>query len=382
MSTQFAVAPQAPGSLGEDVGAPAILRYLDDLGRWRDRRRTELDQLDEASLRSPERDALTGDVLLSMALWKAVAERHDLLLETWDSGRVLEAERRRITTLIWGRLDQRAASGNALAVSLPEACRLSDTLAASLRSRLRLEGAEPDVSQRIRDLRAQVERIRDQVGLVPSAARSGAQQVLVTLDRRLVDVTDRARRGADVGGLLGPLELDLATAERDLIVAASTRDRARGEKERAARLTDELVARADAVRRLAARCAEQVAPAPRLGVPDPTALGDAPADPAALATHLAKLDRVSAALDQAHAAYAGALEERDDLAAQARTQSDQAGSVLADRAEAAADVADLTARIDATLAAVPVPLPRLRALVAAQRAYLAALGPSASTTGH
>ena len=32
------------------------------------------DALDEAGLRSPERDALTPDVMLSMALWQAVAQ--------------------------------------------------------------------------------------------------------------------------------------------------------------------------------------------------------------------------------------------------------------------------------------------------------------------
>lgn len=375
MSTQFAVAPPAPGRLGDDVAPQAILTYLDELGRWRDRRRVELDQLDEACLRSPERDTLTGDILLSMALWKAVAERHDLLVETWDSGRVLETERRRITTLVWGRLDQRAADGNALAVSLPEACRLSDTLAASLRSRLRLEGAEPDVSHRVRDLRAQVERVRDQVALVPPAARAGAQQTLVSLDRRLVDVTDRARRGADVGGLLGPLELDLATAERDLIVGAAARDRARGDHARATQLTEELTARAEAVRRLAARCVAQVDPAPRLGVPDPSALGTPPTEPDALAAHLTRLDRVGAALDQAHAAYAAALEERTELAGRVAAYDEKARSVLAagDTGDAAAeaDLAELVARANDTLAHDPVRLPRLRALAAAQHAYLA-----------
>ena len=100
MNTQFAVAPQAPGALGEDVAPQALLAYLTDLGQWRDRRRTELDELDEASLHSPERTALTADVLLSMTLWKAVSDRHDLLVATWDSGRVLETERRRMSTLI------------------------------------------------------------------------------------------------------------------------------------------------------------------------------------------------------------------------------------------------------------------------------------------
>ena len=43
--------------------------------------------------------------MLSMALWKAVSDRYELLLATWDSGRVGAAERERMSSLIWGRLD-------------------------------------------------------------------------------------------------------------------------------------------------------------------------------------------------------------------------------------------------------------------------------------
>ena len=65
---RFAVAPPAPGALGEDVAPQDLLAYLTALGQWRDRRRAELDDLDEASLHSPERNALTSDVLLSICL--------------------------------------------------------------------------------------------------------------------------------------------------------------------------------------------------------------------------------------------------------------------------------------------------------------------------
>ncbi|WP_226343806.1 hypothetical protein [Agilicoccus flavus] len=369
--TQFAVAPQAPGRLGEDVDSQALLRYLDALGTWRDRRRVELDHLDEACLRSPDRESLTGDVLLSMALWKAVAERYDLLLGTWDSGRVLEAERRRLTTLVWGRLDQRAADGNALAVSLPEACRLSDTLAASLRSRLRLEGSEPDVAHRVRTLRAAVERVRDQVALVPQAAAASARETLVGLDRRLVDVTERARRGADVGGLLGPLENDLATVERDLIVAASQRDRARGDAARARGRRDELVARAEALGSLATRASAQVDPAPRLGIPDPTALGDVPTDVAGVADYLARLDRVARALEVCQRTYAAALEEHDELTGLvgAYGAKIEAQTLPPD---VAADLDPLLTRARQALQTRPAPMVRARGLVAALGAYLAA----------
>lgn len=370
MNTQFAVAPPAPGALGEDVAPQDLLAYLTALGQWRDRRRAELDDLDEASLHSPERNALTSDVLLSMTLWKAVSDRHDLLVATWDSGRVLEPERRRMGTLIWGRLDTGAQSGSALAVSLPEACRLSDSLAAALRGRLRLEGSEPDVDNRVRDVRATVERIRDQIALVPSAARANVQAVYDALLTRTDDVSDRAKRGADVGGLLPALEQDAATAERDLIVGAARRTEAKADAVRATQLRDELEARSHAVAQLAARAVAEVSPAPRLGVPNPDALGDPPTDPEGVKAYLARLDQVGRALDQCQAAYAGALERRDELAGQAEAYAARAAAVTDPASRD--DLDELGRRISATRAATPLELPRLAALVAALQAYLAA----------
>ncbi len=371
MSSQFAIAPTAPGAMGQDAPPEALLAYLGELGTWRDRRRVELDALDEASMRSPERAALTPDILLSMALWQAVAQRHDLLVATWDSGRVLEPERRRLVTLIWGRLDQRAADGNALAVSLPEACRLSDTLAASLRSRLQLEGAEPDVSARVREQRAAVERIRDLVAAVPAGARDSAQQVLITLDRRLVDITDRAKRGADVGGLLPSLEADSARAERDLIVGASRRTQAKHDLAQARQRRDELAARGDALRRLVETAVAQVTPAPRLGVPDVTALGEP--DAAGVTDYLQRLDRVAAALETVHGAYSQALARRDELAGQIEACAARAAAWdPTTHPGAADDLTALTRRARDTLAQTPVRLDRLAALAAAQQAYVSA----------
>ncbi len=175
-----ATAPTAPGRLGQAIAPLDAVRYLEALGTWRDQRKAELDVLDAAALQAPDQSAYTGDMLLSMALWKAVADRHDLLVATWDSGRVGQAEQERLSTLVWGRLDatrhlptggdgHRDATG-ALAVSLPEACRLSDALAASLRARLGIDASEADTTARIRQLRAAVERVRDLVDREPASA--------------------------------------------------------------------------------------------------------------------------------------------------------------------------------------------------------------------
>ena len=382
-----ATAPAAPGRLGHALVGQDALRYLEALGTWRDERKAELDVLDQAALGASDGAAFTGDLMLSMALWKAVADRLDLLVATWDSGRVGTTELERLSTLVWGRLDATtarptaavgaAASGGhlpaqALAVSLPEACRLSDALAASLRARLGIDPSEADVQARLRALRASVERVRDLVDREPAPARAAASSVLDRLDARTADVLARVQRGADAGGLLGPLELDAARAERDLIVGASSRRAHAHDEARAKALRDALEARGAALRDLAARCVAQVAPAPRLAVPDVSALGPVPTDPAAVDAYLLRLDAVGRAMTVAQDAYASALSERDELrgtlGAYAAKAAARPASPGAD--PLAADLAELQRRATDALDRQPADLVRARALVAAYVAYL------------
>lgn len=399
-----ATAPAAPGRLGQPLMAQEALRYLEALGEWRDQRKAELDLLDQAALEAPDQTAFTGDMLLSMVLWKAVADRHDLLLATWDSGRVGQTELERLSTLVWGRLDAtmisrpgastatapagaRAAAG-ALAVSLPEACRLSDALAASLRARLGIDPSEADIQARVRTLRASVERVRDLVDREPAQAHAAASSMLSRLDARIADVLSRVQRGADVGGLLGPLEHDAARAERDLIVGASNRRADAHDEARARALRAELEARGAALRDLAARCVAQVAPAPRLAVPDVSALGPVPTDPAAVDAYLVRLDAVGRAMTMAQDAYASALSERDELrgrlGAYAAKAASLGGSSTSSRLDldAASDLEELERRGVDTLDREPVDLDRARALVAAYQAYLGSAQAQAERRGN
>ena len=384
-TTHGATAPTAPGRLGQPLVASDALHYLEALGTWRDARKAELDAIDEAALGAADSAAYTSDLLLSMALWKAVADRHDLLVATWDSGRVGPTELARLSTLVWGRLDATArptasAAGNgasavpagALAVSLPEACRLSDALAASLRARLGLDPSEADQQARLRSLRASVERVRDLVDREPAQNHAAATSVLDRLDTRVADVLARAKRGADVGGLLGPLEQDAARAERDLIVGASTRRADAHDEARARALRTELEARGAALRDLAARCVAQVAPAPRFAVPDVSALGPVPTDPAAVDAYLVRLDAVGRAMTMAQDAYATALSERDELRLMLGAYAAKAGDSRAPgrSAQADADLAELRRRAGETLDREPVDLVRGRALLAAYVAYV------------
>src|SRR4051794_35805665 len=125
MVTTTAAAPPAPGRLGTPVEPSVMLRYLADLAAWRDRRRHELDELDQAALGvvhqgSATPDAsVTDDVLLSMALWQAVSSRLAELERVWDSGRVGRVELLTLSSLVWGRLDTSAAGAPARAPPPP-----------------------------------------------------------------------------------------------------------------------------------------------------------------------------------------------------------------------------------------------------------------------
>ena len=362
-------APAAPGVRGQAVEPTAMLRYLDDLARWRDVRRAELDELDRAALASPDAGgsaAVTGDVTLAMTLWQAVAMRSAEIERVWDSGRVTATGLAQLSTLVWGRLD--SAAGASLAVSLPEACRLSDALTAQLRRRLALDPVDLDQAASLRALRASLERVRDLVADEPAGlARAAATDRVDGLDRRLGAVVDKARRGADVGGLVGPLESQVALMERDLIVGAATRrddgrDRARAESLRA-----ELADRADAVARLVDVCVAAVRPAPVLGVPRVAALGPVPEDAEAVDAYLDRLVDVARALDRAEEAYRAPLAELADLRAMLaayRAKADTTG--LSARAEVAG-VHELAA---AVVGQVPADLDRARAVVAAYRTLL------------
>lgn len=306
-------APVAPGRMGQTLDPTAAQVYIDELGRWRDGRRRELDELDKAALRAATGSSATGDILLSMALWKAVSDRYELLLATWNSGRVGATELTRLSTLIWGRLDASTASG--LSVSLPEACRLSDALLSQLRVKLGLDPSGMETTERIRQLRAQMERIREQIDLEPAgAAQQQAALEQSRLARRLKELADKASRGGDVAGMLGRMEIDAATFERDLIVNGARRRDAAALVQRAREQRADLDAREAALRSIVEECVRRIDPAPRYAVPDTAALGPVPNTLDQLENYLRRLDQVSRAMTIAQTAYTKALQDHEELA--------------------------------------------------------------------
>lgn len=361
------VAPPAPGAMGR-APEPAPLRdYLAALEAWIRGRRVELDDLDRAALAAGRGAEVGSDMALSLTLWKAVSDRYQVMFATWDGGRVLQAEREKIAAQIWGRLD-----GPGMAV--PEACRLSDALAAQLRTRLSLTPGADQAAARIRDLRAQLERIRDQIALEPELGRDVTVDRLAALMARSNEAAERAGRGADVGGLLGPLEQDAAIFERDLIVGNSRRREARGQVVEARRLRAELETREAALDELARACVAGVDPAPRYAVPDVDALGPVPNAPEAIGPYLERLGRVGQAMTMAYDAYTLALAEHTDLVGLLD------GYVAKARAlglEGRDDLAASERRAREVLARTPAPLAVCRQLVTTYQTWLTQLTPSA-----
>lgn len=364
------IAPQAPGDLATPVEPQQFLRYLGALGEWISARRSELDALDRAA-QAQHLDVVTPDLVLSMALWQACQERYELLLATWDNGRVGDAERVKLATLIWGRMDPvagAAATPGSTAMSLPEACRLSDALVGQLRTRLQLDPDADRLQGRLSAVRATIERLRDQVLLEPATERAAAAAKVAGFAARAEQVATKASRGGDVGGLLGPLELDTATLERDLIVGGARRRQSSAARDDAEQRRADLLLRADAVRALVAQTVAAVSPAPRFAVPDVQALGEVPSTDAELAAYQARLDQVSRALQVVQASYSNALAERGRLAAQAEVlfaRLDAATHVDPDLTELGA----LTARL---LGRTPTPVPVVAGLVQALQAAVGA----------
>ncbi|WP_353507771.1 hypothetical protein [Intrasporangium sp.] len=367
------------------VHAAEAQGYLSALRQWVAQRRADLGEVDSAILRlSPsEQTAITTDLTVALTFWKAINDRLTLLETTFDGGRVGPKEAERLSTLIHGRLDSNTsehlslpASGS-LAVSLPEACRLLDSLTRTLQARASLAPGAAEASQRITVLRAAAERVRDQLPLVPvGAERDAAAEHLVRIDRRVADLVERARRGADVGGIIGPLEIDLATLERDLIVAAAERANAAHDRANTMQQVEELDARAAAIRALERQCLEAVTPAPHLAIPNVRALGPVPQGAKEVTAYRQRLERVARALDLAHETYAAALAERDEVVGLAGAVAAMLDARLSAKRlddEAQSDVEALRSRLDAVLVQTPMPTARARALAAAYQSYVEAV---------
>lgn len=367
-TSHYAVAPTPPAGPGDLPEDGTIDRYLSELGRWRMRREHELRALDELTRTHDDRDALNEDITSSMTLWHAVAQRHDLLLTTWESATDGDGERDWVAQLIWGVLEMPDGDAQALAVPLPEAMRLSDALADSLRARVGADDDDVPVPERVATLDEVAARLREGVG--PDDDTTELDEV----EAGLTALRDSGRDDEEAAAEVGGLQSRLARLDHASIVAAATEAHGRADAEQAAAERDHLVAKGEAVRALAERVLNSVHPAPQLGIPDVTALGEVPTDETELGTYVANLERVGRALDQAHATYAAALAEYADLADRAerlaRTYSGCGAPTIV-------DLAGMLTAAKESLHNQPADIQRASALIAAQEAYLGQLRPEA-----
>jgi hypothetical protein len=171
-----------------------------------------------------------------------------------------------------------------------------------------------EITERIRQLRAQMERIREQIDLEPAGpAQQQAALEQSRLARRLKELAEKAGRGGDVAGSLGPVEIEAATFERDLIVNGARRRDAAALLRRAREERADLEAREVALRSIVEDCVRRVDPAPRYAVPDTAALGQVPNTRDELEAYLRRLDQVSRAMAIAQTAYTKALHDHSEL---------------------------------------------------------------------
>lgn len=424
--TTYAVAPEPPAGPGERWSSLDMQQYLQEMGRWRGRRERELRVLDEFAATAGAQEETTEDMTLSMTLWHAAAQRHDLLLAAGeDAGPEPGAEHLgRFGRLVWSVIEQPGADHPSLALSLPQACRLSDALASSLRSQLQVDDQRVVLADRLEALRLQLRRIRELVQEQPEEQRRAARDRLAELQAELADLTERVgshpdgavdqgeersqvvdaghtvvpgeteprpaastareedRPGSeeptdtadgpadlpDLRPAVGHLESAAAVLERDLIVQAARSRHEQAQPDHVREVREELVIKASAVRSLAERAVQTLHPAPRLAIPDVTALGEVPDGRDELATYVSNLERVDRALEQAHATYAAALAHYSDLLDRVDTL---ASTLSGTGAPTSVDLAGMLSRAIESLDNVPADLVRAAALISAQEAYLA-----------
>lgn len=362
--------PTAPGQLGVAARPTEMLEYLGLLDTWLAERRAELDALDAQILATGRQQELTGDMSLAMALWQAAKTRQGLLLNAWDSGRVGPKELDQLSGLIWGRLDTATSPVTALAsmaVSLPEAGRLCDALVAQLRTRLNTDPNAEQQQIRLRDLRAQAERIRDQIGLEPPALATPSLAKLAGLVARVDDLNAKRERGGDIAGSLSALEIEAAKFERDLIVGAAQRREARELLDQARQKLAGLTSSEQELRALAEQLSQQLWPVPRVELPSPAALGPVPNTGRALRGYLSLLEDMSAKLSTAREQ----LTRLDQGVAGIRAQF----ASLTARTETAGlaedpGLTELRAAIESRLASRPIPAAVVQQLLSAYGAEL------------
>ncbi|MCL1923170.1 MAG: hypothetical protein FWG15_04845 [Propionibacteriaceae bacterium] len=309
-------APWPEGSATQPLTHEQMLAYLEELGSWITQSRAALDRIDP---QIQETGQGSVDMAMTLTIWQSIKDRYTDLLNVWDSGRVIDTDLKKLAIMTWANLNDMLTPGTSLSnagglsVSLPEACRMLDALITQLTSRYQLAEVASETSTRISGLLAQVERIRDQVKLDPPGIREPNQAKAETLAANVAELVDKMNRGGDIGGMLGPIEIQAAQFERDLIVSHAELTWASQRFTQASEHRAALLDHEKKVRSLAAQAKASVDPAPKYAVPRVEALGPVPADGEALDEYIAKLQKIAEAFDTVSRANNQALNAKEAL---------------------------------------------------------------------
>jgi len=329
---------------------------------WIDSRRRDLDRLDK---KVQTRDQGIQDMAMTLTVWQAIKDRYTDLVRVWDSGRVTPTDLKKIAVMTWANLNDMLTpgttltSGGGLSVSLPEACRMLEALVAQLSSRYQLAPVSTETSARIAALVAQVERIKDQTKLEP--AQFQQTDAVAALEFGVKDLNEKANRGADIGGILAPLEVRAALMERDLIVGHAERAMLSQKVNAIKARRTALIARETAITALVEKTQASVDPAPKYAVPHVEALGEIPSTAPELDEYIARLEKVNAALDIVQKANQKALADLKAL-----TTRFESAEAIKDPSDPLA--ASLSSQIRALLEQTPAPLSVIDPLIAAYEA--------------
>jgi hypothetical protein len=333
-----------------------MLTYLDDCGNWINDRRQDLDRLDrKVQATSPQG---VTDIAMTLTVWQAIKDRYTDLVKVWDSGRVLDIDLKKIAVMIWANLNDMLtpgttiSSGGGLAVSLPEACRMLEALISQLSSRYELAPVSTETTARITQLLAQVERIREQAKLDPPGIREATEAQVANLASGVKDLVEKANRGGDIGGFLGPLEVRASLMERDLIVSHAERAMLAQKVGLASQRRTSMIQREHAVTEIVRKTRSSVDPAPKYAVPSVEALGEIPTTQGQLEEYMKRLDQVNAAFDVVQQANQQALAAKSSLTARFEKAYATLGSADPLTASLATQIRDLMGQSPTPIAVV------------------------------
>ncbi|HEY6532522.1 MAG TPA: hypothetical protein VIY72_09470 [Acidimicrobiales bacterium] len=307
--------PPAPGSLTGPPGPGAAQQWLTAAQRWLATAGAVVARLDADAAAATNPDAHSADLVLAVTLTQTVTERLRAVADALGQGDVaalgeLCHGRRPVGPNLTG-----AAGGFNVAEAAGLLGAVLDRLAAAVAADAVVASGVAATLGALQTRIVQLGQVAATTGLDVDARgwERDLDDAIASQDPALIRsvVAEVARRVAMFEQAVAQVADDQQRARAAATAAAATRGRA-------ADLRQEVLA-------LAAEAAEKIADPPRLGIPDPDALGPVPVMPTAndpggwaevavaLEDHLLRANRVVAALELAEARYRSVLDGRDAL---------------------------------------------------------------------